>query len=64
MSNITTASPAARAMSVRTFCERYGFGKTRTYELIEQGKLKSVLIGRRRLILAESAEALLRGEGA
>ena len=48
-----------RALRVRDFCERYGIGRTKTKELIRSGKLASVKIGNRRLILADSAEALL-----
>jgi excisionase family DNA binding protein len=36
-----------------------GLGSTKVYELIKQGKLKSVAVGRRRLVLYASIEALL-----
>lgn len=39
-----------------------GIGRTFIYELIKKGKLESVKIGRCRLILAESLEALLKGK--
>ena len=38
-----------------------GVGRTKVYGLIAQGKLKSVLIGRRRLVLIESICSV--GEG-
>jgi excisionase family DNA binding protein len=49
-----------RALSVREFNHRYGFGKTTTYAMIGAGKLRSVLVGGRRLIPVEAAEELLR----
>ena len=49
-----------KACTVRDACRATGLGKTTIYELISQGKLKSVAIGRRRLVLVESIEALLR----
>jgi excisionase family DNA binding protein len=53
---------APRALGISTFCKRYGIGRTGTYKLIKDGKLASVLVGRRRLIPVDAAEALLKGE--
>lgn len=39
-----------------------GLGKTKVFELIKEGKLKSVAVGRRRLVIYESLEALLQPE--
>jgi excisionase family DNA binding protein len=50
-----------RALKIKEFCEAYGPSRSTTYKLINEGKLKSVLVGGRRLILVESAEALLKG---
>jgi excisionase family DNA binding protein len=50
-----------RALSVREFCFRYGFGKSKTYELIASGELRSILVGGRRLIPVEAAAALISG---
>lgn len=55
------------AMSVASFCKKYDWGRTKTYELIREGKLVSYLIGRRRFICASSArrlkkEAIKQGE--
>ena len=38
-----------------------GIGRTKLYELIGSGELKSVRIGGRRLILADSLRQLLEG---
>jgi hypothetical protein len=46
-------------LRVRTFMERYGFGKTKTYEMINSGRLETVKIDGTRLIKAASARALL-----
>lgn len=49
-----------RALSINEFCAAYGLSRSTTYKLIAQGALSSVLIGGRRLIPVESAEALLK----
>lgn len=43
-------------LSIRDYGEIYGPGRSKTYELIAEGKLKTIKYGRRRLITAESAE--------
>ena len=45
------------ARTVRGFCEAYGVGKSKVYELIAQGKLDVRKVGRRTLIVEESAKA-------
>jgi excisionase family DNA binding protein len=52
-----------RAFRINEFCAAYGLGRTKTYELIKAGKLRTVLVGGRRLIPKDEAEALL-AEGA
>ena len=49
-----------RTLRVNDFCKAYGVGRSTAYELINAGKLKSIRLGGRRLILRDSAEALLR----
>jgi excisionase family DNA binding protein len=60
----TRSDNAPRAYRIDDFCRAYGVGRTTVYALIKLGKLKSVQIGRRRLITADSAEALLAPEQA
>jgi excisionase family DNA binding protein len=60
--NTHSAAPMNRALRINDFCRRYGIGRTTTYQLIRSGKLKSIQIGRRRLIPFDAAEALLAGE--
>lgn len=48
-----------RLISISQYCKAYHYGRTRTYELIRDGKLQTVSSGTRRLILVDSAEALL-----
>ena len=48
-----------RAYTIENFCRAYGLGRTKTFELIKTGKLKSAVIGGRRLIPRDAAEALL-----
>lgn len=52
-----------RAYRIREFNQAFGVCNSTTYKLIREGKLKTVVIGGRRLIPVEAAEALLR-EGA
>jgi excisionase family DNA binding protein len=49
-----------RALSINEAVFRYGIGRTNLYRLIKSGALKSVKLGRRRLIPVDALEALLR----
>ncbi len=49
------------AISVNQTSKILGIGKTKIYELIEDGELESVKIGRRRLIKTKSIHSLLKG---
>ena len=49
-----------RAYRINDFIAAFGLGRTSTYRLIRDGKLASVMIGGRRLIPADAAEALLK----
>ncbi len=57
MSNAPTPRPIS--VTVQTARKLTGLGNTTIYQLIKQGKLKSVVIGRRRLILYDSLESLI-----
>ncbi len=53
-----------RAYRVGEFCEQFGLSRESAYSLMRGGKLKFVVVAGRRLIPAESAEALLEnGDG-
>jgi excisionase family DNA binding protein len=56
----TNANIAKRAYRVSEVAEAYGIGRTKLYDLIKEGKLHTVKVGGRRLIPAESLEALLK----
>ena len=45
-----------RFISIKGFCDAYGVGRTRTYDLLAAGKLKAVKNGQRTMIDIESAE--------
>lgn len=47
-------------VTVGTTMHVTGLGRTKVYQLIAEGKLKSVAVGRRRLVLYSSIEELLR----
>jgi excisionase family DNA binding protein len=51
-----------RALSVKEFCGESGLSRSTTYKLIKSNKLRTIKVGKRRLIPVESAEALLRGD--
>jgi excisionase family DNA binding protein len=51
-----------RAYRIDDFCRSFGVGRTTVYALLKNGTLRSVKIGRRRLITAENGEALLSPE--
>lgn len=57
-----TAAFIKRAYRVNEAVAAYGVGRTKLYALMKEGKLKTVKVGGRRLIPAESLEALLQGE--
>jgi hypothetical protein len=48
---------------VSAFMQRFGFGRTKTYELLNSGKLESIKVDGTRLIKMRSARALI-GEAA
>jgi hypothetical protein len=48
-----------RAYDLKSFCERYGIGRTRAYAEIGSGRLKAVKFGSKTLIRAVDAEAWL-----
>jgi excisionase family DNA binding protein len=47
------------ARTVKDFCQAYGIGRSKTYELMSAGALTAVKAGTRTLILEESAKAWL-----
>ena len=53
-------SPEPLACSVRSASYQIGISHSKLYELIGQGTLKTVKIGKRRLILMDSIRELLR----
>jgi excisionase family DNA binding protein len=48
-----------KALRINDFCKAYGIGRSTAYDLINSGKLRSVMIGGRRVIPVEEAEKLL-----
>ena len=56
-------TPKPVSTTVDDACRITGLGRTKIYELIGEGKLKTKTIGRRRLVIYASIEALM-GDGA
>ncbi len=52
-------STPRRAYTVNEFCQAFRLSRATTFRLIASGRLKSVRVMGRRLILADSAESLL-----
>ncbi len=46
-------------ISVKEFCTRTSICRTKAYELIADDEIKSIRVGRRRLIILSSVEDLL-----
>ena len=53
------ASEKLLAVPVKTACKLVGVGSTTMWALIKSGRVKSVRLGRRRLVLFSSLENLL-----
>jgi excisionase family DNA binding protein len=55
--------PAAPAkpvtLTINSTCDATGLSRTTIYGLINQGRLKTIAIGRRRLVVYSSIEALM-----
>jgi excisionase family DNA binding protein len=49
-----------RAMSIAEFCQRYGPGRTKTYEELKSGRLRARKIGKRTIITEDDAEDWLQ----
>jgi len=47
------------AVPVKTACQLVGVGHTSMWALIKEGRVKTVSVGRRRLVIYASLEALL-----
>ena len=54
---ITKTKP--RLLAIKQAIFELGIGRTAIYELIKDGKLKTVVIGRRRLVPAEAIEEFI-----
>jgi len=58
--SVSSTGDAPLAYRVAQFCKAIGLGKTKFYELVRDGKIKTVVIGGRRLIPADEARRLVR----
>jgi predicted DNA-binding transcriptional regulator AlpA len=50
-----------RALRVNDFCSAYGVSRSTAYSMMKKGTLRTVLIGGRRVVPVEAAEALISG---
>ena len=51
-------------LSIKKAAEALSIGRSKTYQLINEGKLLTISIGRRRLVTAKSVQAIVNGEAA
>jgi excisionase family DNA binding protein len=54
--------PSPLAYSVNEFCTSVGVGRTKFYELVRDGQIRTVTLGNRRLIPATEINRLLGNE--
>lgn len=59
-SKAETGQSERLAFRVQPFCKSIGIGRTKFYELMRDGKIKTVVIGGRRLVPADEAQRLVR----
>lgn len=59
MTELPIFADQRRAMSLKAACVRSGLSERTIYRLIEAGSLKSIKIGRRRLIITASLDQLI-----
>jgi excisionase family DNA binding protein len=62
LSRHETGSAKPLAVTVKRACELIGVGNTTMYELIHDGRVKTIRIGRRRLVIYHSLEKVVSGE--
>jgi len=64
MPAMPSSEPKKRALTVHNTCKALDLGPTKVNELIRDGVLKSVKIGRRRLVVMDSIDELLNQSAA
>ena len=60
MQSTIQAGDALLAYRVPHFCKSIGLGKTKFYELVRDGKIRTIVIGGRRLVPVAEAQRLAR----
>jgi len=63
-SDATAKGVKPLAVPVKTACKLVGVGNTTMWALIKAGRVKTISIGRRRLIIFSSLESLLTSDAA
>jgi len=56
---IDNSTSQRRALTIKAFKEAYGISHTTVYKLIKEGKLRTVIVGGRRLVPVDEAEKLI-----
>jgi len=56
----SNSDPPPLAYRVTSFCKSIGIGRTKFYELVREGKIRTIIIGGRRLVPADEVQRLLQ----
>lgn len=64
MSEVLQAALAAKSLTIAEWCEARRLGRTRAFEEISSGRLKTYKVGRRRFISADADAQWLRAREA
>jgi excisionase family DNA binding protein len=59
LATVTRTAPTVQLWSVEEFTRQAGIGRSLAYELIARGRLRSVRIGRRRLVPSDALAELV-----
>jgi len=61
MQSKSNTSEKPLAYQINPFCRAIGIGRSKFYDLMNEGKIRTVMIGGRRVVPATEAERLLAG---
>ena len=48
------------AFQIKPFCKNIGIGVTKFYELVKDGKIRTIVVGGRRVVPVDEAQRILR----
>lgn len=54
-----SSEPPKAALSVNDFCRKFSMGRSKFYQLVAEGRVKTLKLGRKRLVPESEISALL-----